>query len=333
MAKALDSGGDNITGYTLYRNALWRADVGASGSVLSFLDDQGLVADHQYVYVVHANNSIGLGAMSDKLTASTSAATAPSPLTSVTATTLGGKLTATWAPAPNTGGVPLTLFHLQVLIDSVVAFETTTANTLLSYSVFGVRAGTTYTVRVTSENQINESLPMTQTLTSGVALPPAAPPALEQYLDTAALLPWMIRLKLHLPIDDGGASISQLLVYQNGTKVASISIDAADQAVLGKPTTRFTLIDVGPLHAGSVYYFAVSAVSSVVTIGEGARSTAVQVVTNRQHFHLYRSILRLDFEHLSLFSLSGMARSILEATMSFMKYRTPTQILPKALGS
>lgn len=276
----LDSGGEKLTGYKIYRNTIWRADVAADGSILSFLDDQGLVADQQYVYVVHATNSIGLGAMSDKLTASTSSATVPSPPSTVYATAIGGNLTATWVPASNTGGIPLTFFHIQVLIDSSVAFETTCASTLLSYTVYGVRAGTIYIARVTSKNQMGESLPITQNVTSGAALSPKAPHAPEQYLDSATLVPWTIRLKLYLPIDDGGAPISQLFVYQNGTKVASTSVDASYQAALGNPTTRFTLFDLGPLHAGTVYYFAVSAVSSVDTIGEGTRSSTTQVLTN-----------------------------------------------------
>ncbi|KAF1792537.1 Immunoglobulin-like fold [Phytophthora cactorum] len=41
---------------------------------------------------------------------------------------------------------------------------------------------------------------------------------------------------------------------------------------------RSTLAEIGPLHAGFTYYFSASAVSSVETIGEGARSDAMKVV-------------------------------------------------------
>ncbi|KAJ8550289.1 hypothetical protein ON010_g10781 [Phytophthora cinnamomi] len=274
----LDSGGDKLTGYKLFRNSVWLADVAATGPILSFLDDRDLIADQQYIYVVHATNSIGLGAMSDKLTASTDPATAPSSPDSLTVTSSGGNLTAIWVPAANTGGIPLGFFSLQVLVNSVVAFETNITNTsVLAYSVFGVRAGTTYTIQLTSGNQIGESLPIVQTVTNGAALYPNPPPAPEQFANSTSLAPWMIRLKLYLPIDDGGAPISQLLVYRNDTKYTATSVDDADQAVLGDPTTRFTLIDVGPLHADSVYYFAVSAVSPV---GEGARSSVLLVKTN-----------------------------------------------------
>ncbi|RLN91036.1 hypothetical protein BBJ28_00005226 [Nothophytophthora sp. Chile5] len=73
-------------------------------------------------------------------------------------------------------------------------------------------------------------------------------------------------LALLLPIDDGGAPISKLIVYQNGTKVLSIS------------SNRSIQVEVGPLRASSVYAFSVGAVS-IEELGESNRSEAVLVIT------------------------------------------------------
>ncbi|GMF22595.1 unnamed protein product [Phytophthora fragariaefolia] len=271
----MDCGGDKIAGYRVIRNGIRIVDIGANET--TFVDDTDLVADQRYVYSVHASNSVGLGPSSDEVSASTASATVPHSLKSLVVTATGGTLNVSWIPAADTGGIPLTFFHLQVLNDSLVVFETKLANTSLSYNLYGVRSGTTYVVRVTAGNQKGESKPAAQRVTSGAALRPGAPRAPEQYLDLVALPAWTIRLKLYLPVDDGGGPISKLVVYQNGSKASTISIDTSAQAVLGEPTTRYTLSDIGPLHAGFIYSYEVSALSSVETVGEGARSSAIQV--------------------------------------------------------
>ncbi|OWZ22856.1 hypothetical protein PHMEG_0002378 [Phytophthora megakarya] len=275
----VDNGGVSILGYKLYRNGVWWADVGANGTTLSYLDEQNLAASQHYVYVVQATNSIGLGAMSANLDATTTQATPPNPPAQLEVVVLGGNLTATWVPAANSGGIPLTYYRLNVLVGSNVAFSTNLTTSQLTYTIFGLRASIPYAIVATSGNSIGES--STQKLVAnGGAVRPAAPPTPERYNNATGLQLWMIVLKLYLPIDDGGAPINQLFLYQNGSKIRSDPVNTDNQAVLGDATSRYILDEIGPLHAGATYYFAVSAFSSVSTIGEGFRSDAVKVVTD-----------------------------------------------------
>ncbi|KAG1703122.1 hypothetical protein DVH05_008034 [Phytophthora capsici] len=276
----LDSGGDNVSGYKLQRNGVWRADIPAGGPTIVFLDDQGLVASKEYVYVVQANNSIGLGAVSQTLRTSTSEATVPSPPTRLDVVASGGNMTATWVAASNSGGIDLASFHFIVKPDtSSTGFSTSTTTSQLTYTVFGVRAKSSYMVSVTSKNAIGESLEITQIVVNGAAVPPAAPPVPEQITDTSGLQAWMIMLRLYLPVDDGGSPISRLNLYQNGERKSVYLVEAStNQAELGDPTSRSMLVQVGPLHAATSYYFAVSALSSEVTAGEGARSDTLKVL-------------------------------------------------------
>ncbi|ETM37615.1 hypothetical protein L914_15837 [Phytophthora nicotianae] len=272
----LDSGGDTISGYKLFRNGTWRADIVADSATMTYLDDQGLAALQYYVYTIRATNSIGLGAVSEVLIASTASATVPSAPTRLDVFAKGGNLSATWSPAANSGGMPLTFFRLVVKDDTGVVLDEVTATTQVSYITYGIRANTTYTVLLTSGNEIGESSATTQTIMNGAAVRPATPQVPEQHLEMTGLARWMIVLKLYFPIDNGGAPLKGLNLYQNGSRIRTV--DATSQTEPGDTTIRFTLVEIGPLHAGFTYHFSTSALSSVETIGEGGRSDTVKIV-------------------------------------------------------
>ncbi|KAF1792538.1 Immunoglobulin-like fold [Phytophthora cactorum] len=218
----LDSGGDTISAYKLFRNSTWRADIAADSATMTYLDDQGLAALQDYVYTIRAMNSIGLGAVSETLVASTASATVPSAPTRLDVVARGGNLTVTWTPASNSGGMPLTFFHLQVRNDTGIVLDKTTATTQLSFITYGVRASTTYTVLLTSGNEIGESSATTQAVKNGAAVQPATSQVPEQSFDTTGLARWMIVLKLYFPIDNGGTPLKGLNLYQNGTRIRTV---------------------------------------------------------------------------------------------------------------
>ncbi|RLN97677.1 hypothetical protein BBJ28_00002550 [Nothophytophthora sp. Chile5] len=256
----IDTGGEALSGYKIYRNGIWRADVAITGDLMSYLDDEGLVAQQDYVYVILAANSIGLSTASDSLIAQTTQPSTPNPIKGIIATANGGKVSATWTPADNTGGIPLTFFRVQLLLamEMIASAEMTT----LFYDYYGVRANSTYTLSVIAVNTVGESLSAVQIVTNGAAIQPAAPPVPTMVSFVAR----KVVLALLLPIDDGGAPISKLNVYQNGTNVLSIS------------SNRSIQVEVGPLRASSVYAFTVGAVS-IEELGESNRSEAVLVTT------------------------------------------------------
>ncbi|GMF11679.1 unnamed protein product [Phytophthora lilii] len=273
----LDNGGGVILSYNLYRNSVWRADIPAGEATMLYLDEFMLASSQDYVYVVHATNSIGVGAMSEKLVATTGSASTPKPPIRLELVAKGGYISASWNHAADSGGIPLVAFRLEVALDSHTVLTKSFGNMTLSYTFYGTNAGMSYSVQVISINEIGESPPITRIVENGVAVRPGITLTPELIVEQVALSPWSKVLRLYLPIDDGGAKISELILYQNGTRIKSVSVvDAVFQAALGDPTTRSTQVQVGPLHAGAIYYFSVSAIS---TIGEGAVSNALKVVT------------------------------------------------------
>lgn len=270
-----DTGGDVLTSYIIHRGSDFVDTISAGGNTVSYIDDHGLLAQQVYVYTVQSNNSLGASVPGETVTATTNQSSYPLMPINLRVKANGGNLTAQWSAPGDTGGIPLTYYQLQVLLGGSRLFAVNVSSTTLSYTIYGVRTNASYTLAVKASNKVGESPFATQVVINGAAVRPGPPQAPENI----SFLSWMLVLKLYLPIDDGGFNISQLLVYQDGAKVLTRTVDMSVQALVGDPTNRSIQTEVGPLRGSTTYNFSISAVS-IISLGESARSPVLQVTTD-----------------------------------------------------
>lgn len=258
----VDLGGAALLGYRILRND--KALVVSSNATLlqatTFVDSSGLVTEQEYLYSIQAVNTYGSGIQTEPLTVRTTTATLPVPPVNLTVAAVGGTLSATWLAPGDVGGVPLVGFSVRVAKSGVVQFETQTLDAFMTY--YGVDADTTYSVSVAAVTRVGTGAEATRLVTNGNATRPQAPLAPEIVSSTAQ----SVVLALRGPLDDGGANITALNLYQDGVLVRSVQ------------TSGYFQVVVGPLFASKSYSFQTTAIS-LAELGESPLSAPVQART------------------------------------------------------
>lgn len=112
----------------------------------------GVVNGTQYSVVVTANNAVGSTASSPQ---SVTPSAGIQPPTSVQATAGTGQVSLTWVAPLNTGGSPLDDYLIDV--SPALAQPVTAAGTATTKVVTGLTAGTQYTFKIKSRNQLGDS--------------------------------------------------------------------------------------------------------------------------------------------------------------------------------
>lgn len=257
----VDTGGDILLAYQIFRDGTLLAQTNISGSIVTYLDEFNLYAGQQYAYYVRATNSIGAGGPSARLVVSTTAPSAPNPPKALRVNTTGGKLTACWQPAGDTGGVVLVGFDFRLYSDSELIEQLLTP--AVNHTYFGIKAMATYNVSVSAVTAVNTSVPALVTVVNGNATSPATPDPPRLVSKTAQ----SVILELYLPVDNGGTPITELVVYQDGVQQLRVSTNVSTQVGLGN------------LLALHTYQFQVAAVS-LARLGESNRSEPALVMTD-----------------------------------------------------
>jgi hypothetical protein len=94
----IDTGGDVLSGYQIFRNGTLVSLVNSGSAVTTFLDTMSLYAEQVYTYYIRATNSMGVGQPSVLLPARTISASRPSPPTELNVSASGSKLISSWTP-------------------------------------------------------------------------------------------------------------------------------------------------------------------------------------------------------------------------------------------
>ncbi|GLD91525.1 hypothetical protein PINS_up000058 [Pythium insidiosum] len=259
----LDTGGDDSVLYQLYRDQVALFSPSQGLLARNWYLDSGLTASQQYVYVVRASNSIGLGPTSAAFVTQTTVPSQPSAPRNVSANVTGGSISLAWMPPLDTGGIAIEGYKLSVttISDGVIVMSTTTSGR--AYTYFGATAATSYLVTVSSTNKIGDS-PTTATLAvqTLAATRPTSPPAPVVVSVTAQ----SVTLSLIPPQDMGGAPLTAMRIYQDGKMVRSVATAGRVQTI------------VSGLLAETVYTFSTAAIS-VLSLGESDQSLPVVAMT------------------------------------------------------
>lgn len=261
-APPVDSGGEALQGYRVFRDSkpLPLPNGTLYHQNTTYVDSYSLVAEKNYLYTVQAGNSLGGGPFSDGLQAQPNPATLPRRPKNLTVIAVGGKLSLTWTPPSDTGGVPLEGFYVNISRGDTLLFNLRTNAT--SYDYYGIYANTNYTGAVAATSKIGDGPPSVRFVMNANATRPAAPLPPELVSSSAQ----SVVLALKGPRDNGGANITALKLYQDGVFVRSVQ------------TSGYFQVVVGPLFASKVYSFTTTAVS-ITELGESPQSDVVQAIT------------------------------------------------------
>ena len=271
-----DDGGKAITGYRIdYQPQRgWPTLVNNTGTTATEYTHIGLAPSTTHTYIVRARNGSGprdVGAFSNRVTATTDAATAPGAPSSVTATADGPTtINLSWAAPADDGGAAITGYRVEfrVAVNSgnwTVLPDVAT----LAQSVENLQAGTTIYARVTAKNSVGygTASEVVNATTSSTARAPAAPTGLTATADG----PETISLFWNAPTNTGGAAITGYQIEvspRNGTS-------NWDNLVEDTKSTKTTYTHTG-LDAGTTRHYRVRAINSA---GAGAASSTDDATT------------------------------------------------------
>ncbi|DBA01331.1 TPA: hypothetical protein N0F65_001836 [Lagenidium giganteum] len=259
----LDGGGSNFTGYQVFRNNVPLFALAALVSTTQYTDEDRLLADQEYIYMVQAANILGTGERSISLIARTGLPSLAKPPSAVTTSALGAQLVVTWVLPINTGGVPITGFSIELFTASgTLQTRASLSSTTTAFTYFGIRGNVSYTMKAYTRNSAGPSVPAVVSFTNTPAIRPAPPPT----PIVISIGPESVVLQVDIPQDDGGAPIQKIRVYQDGVLVLQV------------PTTDVVQVNMKSLRAKTTYTFTTTAVS-LDYLGESARSGAVTATT------------------------------------------------------
>ena len=211
-----DNGGSPIKFYLIYRstqsgtNYIMIANVSAATTQYN---DTGLTNGQAYYYVITATNKDGEGPYSQEI--SDIPGTKPEPPTLVEVITVGNQtLTLKWSAPTNNGGYPIIEYRIYRATTSGGPYSKITNVSAMQYTDSGLTNGQVYYYVITAVNQEGESTYSAEINGTPMTVPEA--PKLTEIIagDGFVYLNWTA------PNDDGGASITQYLIYR---KVISTS--------------------------------------------------------------------------------------------------------------
>jgi predicted phage tail protein len=251
-AAPASDGGAPVSGYDVYRGTSPGGETGApvGGSPVSATSTivTGLDNGTTYYFTVAAVNGVGEGPVSAEVSA-TPAATPGAPIR-LTATAGNAQVTLSWTAPASDGGLPVTGYHLYAGTTADFSGQSsivTVTGTVVT--VTGLANGTTYYFKVAAVSRAGEG---PGTVAEAVPLTtPGAPAALTATPgDSQATLSWAA------PASDGGAPISEYIIYQGTSPGGETGAPVSGSPVTATSTTVTGLVN------GTTYYFKVAAVNA-----------------------------------------------------------------------
>ncbi|KAJ0392624.1 hypothetical protein P43SY_007456 [Pythium insidiosum] len=266
--RPIDTGGRPLMGYSIYRDGALIAD-NVPPSTSFYVDKAQLRAATQYEYSLRAFSLSFLGSENSViLQAKTSPASRPQPLVNGSTVTGPSFVVATWIPDTDTGGVPLTAFEVKLFrpettgLVPVPGAEYVGVKT--SFRFTRLAGNTTYTLVAIARNSIGDSDPFVMELET---LPPTTPDAPPTPL-VLSVFGGNITLGLQSPLDDGGAVVTSLKLYE-----PTLGMPFASRPISGGSSIQFTVYGV----VGQTNYaFTATAVNA---LGEGGPSPSLRVTS------------------------------------------------------
>ncbi len=256
-----NTGGAAITGYRVEVSPTGTGDTwtdleGNTNSTATTYSHTGLSAGTTRHYRVRALNSVGAGAASNVVSATTTAltATAPGAPTGLTATASGQTtINLSWTAPSNTGGAAITGYRVEVSPNGTDNWTDLVANSTTTYAHTGLSAGVTRHYRVRAINAVGTGAASNvATATTTALTAPGAPTG----LTATAAGRTIINLSWTAPTESGGAAITGYRVEVSPTGTGDTWAD------LVANSTTTTYAHTG-LSANTTRYYRVRALNAV----------------------------------------------------------------------
>src|SRR4030095_3273398 len=186
----------------------------------------GLSAATSYTYRVMAYNSIGNSASSNQASATTQSVQGPAAPTAIAATNVTSSgFTANWSSASGATGYRLDVSSNSAFSVYVSGYQNLDVGNVLSRSVSGLSASTTYYYRVRAYN-LNGTSGNSNTVgaTTSAAADTAAP-TVPTGLTATAVSSNQIDLSWSASTDSDGSGLAGYKVYQSGSLIGSTAVN------------------------------------------------------------------------------------------------------------
>src|SRR3989454_1033688 len=204
-----DNGGSAITGYKIERSTdgcTTSSHLAANtASPATTYSDTGLAHTSTYTYRVSAINSVGTGAASNTVSATT-LAVAPSTPTGLAATTVSASQVRLSCTDPDNNDLgAITGYKIERSTDGGTTWSVLVANTVsaaTSYSDTGLTHTTSYAYRISAINSVGTSSTSSTASATTLAVAPSTPTGLTATTVSAS----QISLSWSAPADNGGSA-------------------------------------------------------------------------------------------------------------------------------
>ncbi|RLN89418.1 hypothetical protein BBJ28_00001219 [Nothophytophthora sp. Chile5] len=259
-----DTGGQPIAGYMIYRNGE-PVNGEIPSTARTFLDKSRLVASTGYAFTVRAvSASLVVSGASEVCIASTTTATMPQKLLSLSANPGSSFLNVTWISDGDTGGLPVTRYEVWLMCGSTLIANYSVTD---SYFIFtGLTAQTVYNCSARVYNGMGSSETLAVNLTTTNVSSPSSPDAPL----VVAVFGGNFTIELEPPLYTGGSAITAMKVYEQ-----NFGSEVTVKLSVGVPGS-YTFVGVT---AESDYSITCSAINFV---GEGSNVTTGTIVFENQ---------------------------------------------------
>jgi fibronectin type 3 domain-containing protein len=258
---APNDGGTPITNYLIYAGPI---SGGESlnitlGNVLSYVFTS-LTEPTTLYFLVQANNSVGLGPNSTRVSATPQ--NPPSMPQNFALNPRNGQIELTWSTPLSDGGSTITGYKIYRGVGTDQTTLLTTTGVILSYTDSGLTNGLTYYYNISAINANGES-PITGALNTYPRTVPTAPQTLQAIRGNELVtLTWLA------PSSDGGSAILNYSIY-SGPSAGSLTF--LRNASAEEPHTA----EITGLTNGQTYYFKITAVNIA---GESLQSNLASAI-------------------------------------------------------
>ncbi|MHA2098166.1 MAG: fibronectin type III domain-containing protein [Candidatus Kariarchaeaceae archaeon] len=240
-----DTGGNDITGYNIYRNG----SLHISNIQTTSYQDSGLENGKLYIYTVSAINDNGAGTQSSSASAIPS--TTPGSPTTVSVTAGNSSVLLNWGAPSNNGGATITgyVIYRSTTSSSYGTSLITVGAGVFSYNDTTATNGVTYYYVITTNNTNGESAFSSEVNAKPVSIASAPTNVVATYGNNEVNLTWSN------PLKDGGLNITQFRIYR------SMTPGSYDTPITFLSNSTFTYLDTA-VSNGNTYYYVITAVNN-----------------------------------------------------------------------
>ncbi|TMW60499.1 hypothetical protein Poli38472_000541 [Pythium oligandrum] len=257
-----DSGGASVIGYDVYRNGSFQGMAEYTTMQMDYEDAQLVRASTYYNYTIFTRNTVFVASDPANIIVMSTVATIPASPAIHVIEVRAGFIDVGWSASADTGGVALNGFHAAVQREDHAGVVGVYEGELTRQVFYGLSAGTSYRVEVSTANEIGFSASQVAQVLTGPPEPPSQPP----FVRLLNVYGGRISVEVTPPQDMGGVDLTDFFFFDRDKR-----LDA--QRLV---SSSFILYDVIGLLAMSSYSLRVAAANDA---GVSPLSVELMVVT------------------------------------------------------